>query len=50
MLKTQMELLAIISSDLKGRQSDNAATIEGIGDEETIAEVSPHSNISSMDM
>jgi cell division initiation protein len=51
MLKTQVELLAIISDDLKGRGPENLkSTIETIGDEETMAEVSPQPNISSMDM
>ena len=51
MLKTQVELLAIISDDLKGRGPENLkSTIETIGDEETMAEVPPQPNISSMDM
>jgi hypothetical protein len=51
MLKTQLELLAIISDDLKGqRREDIKSTIEAIGDEDTIAEVSPQPNISSMEM
>jgi len=51
MLKTQLELVGIISDDLKGLQTEDfKATIEGIGEEETMAEVPPQPNISSMDM
>jgi cell division initiation protein len=51
MLKTQLELLAIISDDLKGTAADDIKTaIEAIGDEETIAEVPSQPNMSSMDM
>ncbi len=51
MLKTQLDLLGIISDDLKGLHGENTkATIEAIGDDETIAEVPPQSNISSMDL
>ncbi len=51
MLKTQLDLLGIISDDLKGPPSDDIKTaIEAIGDEETMAEVPQRPNISSMDM
>jgi len=51
MLKTQLELLSIISDDLKSPQLEDAkATIESIDDDETMAEVPPQTNISSMDM
>ena len=51
MLKTQLDLLGIISDDLKGSPSENIKTaIEDIGDDETMAEVPQQPNISSMDM
>jgi cell division initiation protein len=51
MLKTQIELLAIISDDLKApHRGDIKTAIEAIGDEETLAEVPSQPNMSSMDM
>jgi len=51
MLKTQLELLGIISDDLKNPQADDIkSSIEAIGEEETMAEVPQQPNISSMDM
>jgi hypothetical protein len=51
MLKTQIELLAIISDDLKGPHGDaGKPAIESIGEEETIAEVPSRPSMSSMDM
>jgi cell division initiation protein len=51
MVKTQLDLLGIISDDLKVAPSDDCKSgIESIGDEETMAEVPQQPNISSMDM
>jgi cell division initiation protein len=51
MLKTQLDLLGIISDDLKGPPSDDIkSAIEAIGDEETMAEVPQQPNLSSMEM
>jgi cell division initiation protein len=51
MVKTQLDLLGIISDDLKVAPSDDSKSdIESIGDEETMAEVPQQPNISSMDM
>jgi cell division initiation protein len=50
MLKTQLDLLNIISDDLKGLNAGNVkGTIESIG-EETMAEVPSQTNSSSMEM
>ncbi len=51
MLKTQLDLIGIISDDLKGpRTEDVSSAIESGGDDETMAEVPPQPNISAMDM
>jgi cell division initiation protein len=51
MLKTQLDLLGIISDDLKSTPADDMkSAIESIGDEETMAEVPQQQNISSMEM
>ncbi|NLG17561.1 MAG: hypothetical protein GX556_09560 [Fibrobacter sp.] len=49
MLTTQLNLLDIISGDLKQNNEDDNRSIMEIADEDTLAEVPPQPNISTLD-
>jgi cell division initiation protein len=47
MLKTQLELLSVISDDLKSGAGSEKSSIETIGEQETIEEIPPQQNVAS---